>query len=153
MSRMGQGDARRRLSIGFGSDRAPSRLRAGVMGLVLAGGLAGCASGEEVFLRQNQASAALAYAIMDIEMSQPEAVEPLYSAELELSEACAPLQEAGAKGMRREEIDIGLRLEILEALDQCAQVCHEVEMLVWQVDPEIARTYLDVSVLAEVSAQ
>ncbi|MEM7225199.1 MAG: hypothetical protein AAF495_19630 [Pseudomonadota bacterium] len=130
-----------------------SRLQAGLVAMILATGLAGCMQGEEVFLRQNQASTALAYTIMDLETTQPESVDELYDAEQELARACAPLQKAGVLGMRQEEISLGLRLEIFDALDDCAAVSHEVESLVWQLDPEIARTYLDVSVLAEVSAE
>ena len=150
MSRMDQDDARRQRNTAEETERVPGKYRTGLLALMFAIGLAGCANGEEVFLRQNQASTALAYTIMDMEDTQPDSVDELYDAEQELTDACGPLQEAGALGMHRKEIGLGLRLEIFDALDRCAAVSHEVESLVWQMHPEIARTYLDVSVLAKV---
>ena len=141
----------RRRPGGTGASGLTRALRGGLAAVILGAGLIGCVQGEELFLRQNRASAALAYTIMDVEVREPEAVERLYDAEQELSLACAPLQEAGARSIRQEEIGIGLHLEIFGALDHCAAVCHQVERLVWQVDPEIARTYLDMSELAAVS--
>ena len=76
MSRMDQDAAERHQYTGDSTDRVLGELRgglrAGLFALILATGLAGCTQGEEVFLRQNQASAALAYTIMDIEDTRPE---------------------------------------------------------------------------------
>ena len=153
MSGKDQDDARRLRYTEERTARVPKQLQAGLLGFIMITGLAGCTQGEEVFLRQNRASAALAYTILDIETTAPDAVDDLYDAEQELAQACAPLQEAGARGIRQEEIGLGLRLEILGALDHCETVSTEVEALVWRTDPEIARTYLDVSTLASVSAE
>ena len=131
--------------------KSRARRAAVLIGIAAAAFLSGCAAradGERVFLRQNRASAALTYAIVDAETYAPELVGQLYDAESALNHACAPLQEAGGRGVNQEQIGLFLRFEMFGALDGCEEMCHEVEELVWRLDPEIAETYLAKPTLA-----
>ncbi len=114
-----------------------------VLGLVT--GLGGCTLSERaetVYLQQHRASTALTETIVFAEEADPKLADSLYDTESALDDACAALREASYRQMGGEAIDSDLQLAIMDSLDGCAAKTHEVEQMLWRIDPETARYFL-----------
>ncbi len=123
----------------------PRAIRLGLIAAFLAAALTGCAVGERaetLFLYQHRLLAALITAIVAIEPHDPELADRLYDSEDELNTVCRALWQAGSRRIEAQEIDDGLRWQVLTSLDACAEKTREVETLLREVDPEIAERYL-----------
>lgn len=114
-----------------------------VLGLVI--GLDGCTLSERaetVYLQQHRASTALTETIVFAEDADPKLADSLYDTESSLDDACAALREASYRKMGGESIGSDLELAIIDSLDGCAAKTHEVEQMLWRIDPETARYFL-----------
>lgn len=99
--------------------------------------------GEEVFTSQHRAITAITEAIQVAELENPEIVDELYAAEDELNEACGPLQEVGSLKIIDKTVSFFLKLTSIFSLNSCEEKAREVEELIWRLDPETARYYLN----------
>ena len=138
--------------------RADFRLRCGGLLSVLAAIaiLAGCATsnrGEAIFMQQHRASIALTEAVMAAEYDNPEIIDQLYDGEDGLGRACGPIQEIGYRKMNQVSVDPMLRMAAYDSLDACAVETAAVEALLWQVDPETARHFLDQPLVSAMAAE
>ncbi|MEE8505205.1 MAG: hypothetical protein V3S40_03180 [Kiloniellales bacterium] len=116
-----------------------------LIGAILAT-LAGCSTGvraEALYMYQHRTLAALTTAIDMVEPKDPDLADRLYDTEDELQAACAPLVEAGNRRFHAQEIDRDLQWRVYQSLDGCANKTHEVERMLWAVNPESARRYLE----------
>ena len=120
-------------------------IRLGLIAAFMAAALAGCAVGERakaLYLYQHRLLVALTTAIVAIEPHDPELADRLYDSEDELNTVCRALWQAGSRRIEAQEIDDGLRWQVLTSLDACAEKTREVETLLREVDPEAAERYL-----------
>lgn len=134
------------------------RVRCGGLLAVLAASviITGCATsdrGEAVFLQQHRASVALTQAVMAAEFENPQIVDQLYDGEDALGGACGPIQQIGYRKMNDGSVDPALRMAAYEALDACAAETAVVEALLWQLDPETARHFLDQPQVSAMAAE
>ena len=114
-----------------------------VLGLVT--GLGGCTLSERaetVYLQQHRASTALTETIVFAEEADPKLADSLYDTQSALDDAYAALREASYRKMGGETIDSDLEWAIVDELDGCAAKTHEVERMLWRIDPETARYFL-----------
>ena len=111
------------------------------------GALAACSnSGEQVFMRQNQAATALATMVMDAEAKgAPQSaakIDRIYAAESDLHEACAPLREMASQRMSGETVGLDAELVALVSLDRCEDETRRIEEFIRTDNPAVARAYL-----------
>lgn len=137
---------------------AEIRFRRGGLLAVLAASviLTGCATsdrGEAVFLQQHRASVALTQAVMAAESDNPQIVDQLYDGEDALGGACRPIQEIGYRKMNDVSVDPTLRMAAYDSLDACAAETAVVEALLWRLDPETARHFLDQPQVSAMAAE
>ena len=114
-------------------------IRLGLIAAILAAALTGCAVGERaeaLYFYQQRLLLALTTAIVAIEPHNPELAGRLYDSEDELNTVCRALWQAGGRRIEAQEIEDGLRWQVLTSLDACAEKTREVEILLREVDPE-----------------
>ncbi len=119
--------------------------RLGLTAAFLTAALGACAIGERaeaLFLFQHRLLAALTSTITAVEPEHPDLADRLYDKEDELYSACQALWEAGERRIEGHEIGDDLRWRVFVILESCSEKTHEVEALVWQIDPDTAEIYL-----------
>ena len=108
---------------------------------------------EAIYLQQHRATTALTETIVAAEAEDPELAERLYGTESEFDDACAPLRQAGYDKLYGGDGDGEMEWAILDSLDGCAAKTQEVEILLWHVDPEIAKYYLGGAEIASAASE
>ncbi|MCH8035813.1 MAG: hypothetical protein IIC53_01670 [Proteobacteria bacterium] len=108
---------------------------------------------EAIYLQQHRATTALTETIVAAEAENPELAERLYGTESEFDDACAPLRQAGYRKLYGGDGEGEVAWAILDSLDGCAAKTQEVEILLWRVDPEIAKYFLGGADIASVASE
>lgn len=110
---------------------------------------------EAIYLQQHRATTALTETIVVAEAENPELAERLYGTESEFDDACALLRQAGYRKLYGGDGDGEgeVAWAILDSLDGCAAKTQEVEILLWRVDPEIAKYFLGGADIASVASE
>ncbi len=126
-------------------DRLLRTIRPGLIAAFLAAALSACSAREQakaLYFHQHRLMVALIDTVAAVEPDQPDLADLLYDKEEQLYSACWALWEAGQRRIEGRDIEDELRWQVFEILDSCAEKIHEVEALVWQVDPDTAEIYL-----------